>query len=179
MGATAPLEQAIAVANRVLGGVAKEDMDKPTPCASWNVGQLVNHLVGANYFFVSMLGGEVPGGGGVDFAAGDYQGAFAEASAASVAKFGEPGAFDKTINLPWGAVPGSAFFGLATTDIFQHSWDLAKATGQSTDLDGDLAAQLLEGAKAAISDAFRGPDGGPMQDQGPPFGAEQSAPAGA
>jgi len=141
MSATAPLERAIAVATKVLDRVDKEDMGKPTPCASWNVGQLVNHLIGANYFFVAMLGGEAPGGGG-DFSAGAYRGAFDEASAASLAKFGEPGAFDKTINLPWGAIPGNAFFGLATTDLFQHSWDLAKATGQSTDLDRELAEQL-------------------------------------
>jgi hypothetical protein len=78
-----------------------------------------------------------------------------------------------------GAMAGSAFFGLATTDVFQHSWDLAKATGQSTDLDRNLAAQLPEGARVAISDAFRGPDGGPNEEQGPPFGPEQPAPAGA
>jgi len=179
MGATAPLERSIEVARQVLAGVTREDMDKPTPCASWNVRQLVNHLIGANYFFVAMLGGEGPGGGSVDFAAGDYRSAFDDASAASLAGFSEPGAFEKTINLPWGALPGSAFFGLATTDIFQHSWDLAKATGQSTNLDSELAAQLLEGAKAAVSDAFRGPDGGPNQDQGPPFGPEQAAPPGA
>ena len=70
-------------------------------------------------------------------------------------------------------MPASAFMGLATTDTFTHGWDLAKATGQSTDIDPQLAEQLLAGSKMAIQEAFRGPDGKA------PFGAEQQAPAGA
>ena len=48
----------------------------------------------------------------------------------------------------------------------------AKATGQNTDLVPALAAQLLEGAKVAISPAFR-------SEEGAVFGFEQVAPAGA
>jgi uncharacterized protein (TIGR03086 family) len=54
-----------------------------------------------------------------------------------------------------------------------HGWDVAKATGQSTDLDPELAAELLEGARLAIPDAFRGPD------TQAPFGPEQPVPANA
>lgn len=180
MSATASLERAVGVGQQVLAGIAKEDMDQPTPCASWNVGQLVNHLIGANYFFVAMLSGNEPGSDEApDFAAGDYRAAFDEATAASLAAFNAPGVFEQTIELPWGPTPGAAFFGLATTDIFQHSWDLAKASGQNTDLDPTLAAELLEGCRASIADAFRGPDGGPNQDQGPPFGPAQDSPDGA
>ena len=50
--------------------------------------------------------------------------------------------------------------------------DLAQATGQSTDLAPELAAALLEGAKASIPDEFRGPEGAP-------FGPKQEAPTGA
>ena len=53
-----------------------------------------------------------------------------------------------------------------------HGWDLAAATGQSTDLDPQLAAGLLAGAKQFITDAIRGPE--PM-----PFAAEQKVPSGA
>ncbi len=60
-----------------------------------------------------------------------------------------------------------------TIDTFTHGWDLAKATGQSTDLDPEVAAQLLQFAQAFLSDAMRGPDGSA------PFGAAVEAPAGA
>ena len=180
MSATAPLEQAIAVAKQVLAGVSKEDLGKPSPCASWNVGQVINHLVGANYFFVNGINGQSPSGddGSVDFAAGDFNAAFDEGAAATLAAFNQPGVLEKTLTLPFGQMPGSAFLGLATTDLFAHAWDVAKATGQSTDLDPALAEQLLAGSKMAIQDAFRGPDAGPNQ-QGAPFGPEQQAPEGA
>lgn len=78
----------------------------------------------------------------------------------------------KTISLPFGDMPGAAFVGLASTDTFVHGWDLAKATGQSTDLDSDLAAALLAQSRQSISDAFRSPEGAV-------FGLEQTAPDGA
>ena len=79
---------------------------------------------------------------------------------------------EKMLTLPFGQMPGSAFIGLAATDTFVHGWDLAKATGQSTDLDPALATQLLAGSRQAIQPAFR-------SETGNPFGPEQTAPAGA
>jgi uncharacterized protein (TIGR03086 family) len=180
MSATEPLERAIAAGKQVLAGVSKEDLGKATPCQSWNVGQLINHLVGANYFFVQAMGdgGAAGEDNSVDFSAGDFHAAFDEATAATLATFSAPGALDKTANAPFGAFPAPAWMALAANDLFTHAWDVAKATGQSTDLDPELAAQLLEGSKSSISDAFRGPDGGPNQDQGPPVGLAQEAPAG-
>ena len=56
---------------------------------------------------------------------------------------------------------------------FTHGWDLARATGQPTDLDPGLAAGLLSQARLAIPDAYRGPDGQAL------FGPAREAPAGA
>ncbi len=69
-------------------------------------------------------------------------------------------------------MPATALVGIATTDTFTHAWDVAKATGQSTDLDGEFAGDLLERAKSMMGDAVRGPDGSAM------FGPEQRAPEG-
>jgi len=62
---------------------------------------------------------------------------------------------------------------MAALDQFTHGWDLARAIGYPTDLDPDLAAQLLDQARMAITDAYRGPDGEA------PFGPAAQAPAGA
>jgi uncharacterized protein (TIGR03086 family) len=91
----------------------------------------------------------------------------------AVAAFGAPGAQEKMIELPFGTLPGAVFMGIATTDAFTHAWDLAKATGQSTDLDPELASQLLQQSRAFIQDAFRG------EDTKAPFTKEQSPPANA
>jgi uncharacterized protein (TIGR03086 family) len=171
MGANQPLEQAIAVAKGVLANVSKEDLDKDTPCKSWKVRDVVNHLVGGHDFFATGMGEEPANYG--DVTGADFQGAFDESSASTLAIFSAPGALDKTAKLPFGEMPGAALMGLATSDIFTHSWDLAKATGQSTDLDPALAAALLPQVEASIPDMFRGAEGSGM-----PFGPKVEAPGG-
>ena len=168
---TAALEQAITATRGVLAGVKKDQLDADTPCASWKVRDLVNHIVGGQYFFVAMCEGKPPAEGG-DYATGDFVAAFDEGSTKCVAAFNGDGVMEKILTLPFGQMPGSAFVGIAATDTFTHGWDLAKATGQSTDLAPELAGGLLAGAKQFISDGIRGPE--PM-----PFAAEQAAPAGA
>lgn len=170
---TAPLKQAIRTSRAVLDEVQAAHLDLQTPCASWKVADLINHMVGAQHFFAGGVTGQMPEGDAPDFASGGFLAAFDQAAAACVAAFEEDGALEKMLNLPFGPMPGAAFAGLAATDTFTHAWDLAKALGRSTDLAPDLAAGLLAGAKASIQEAFRGPD------TKAPFGPEQPAPEGA
>lgn len=174
---TEALERAIASTRRVLTHVTPDQLEGPTPCASWKVRELVNHIVGgANWFATCTDQGtapEVDDTEDTDYAATDFVAAFDEATKRAVASFNVPGATEKTIQLPFGGLPGAMFLGLATTDTFVHGWDLAKATGQATDLDPDLADQLLAAAQGAIPDQFRGPDGQA------PFGAVVEPPPGA
>jgi len=168
---TAALEQAIAATRGVLTGVKRDQLGSDTPCASWTVGELINHIVSGQYFFVAMVEGKPPAEGN-DYSGGDFVAAFDDGAAKSVAAFNGDGVMEKILTLPFGQMPGSAFVGIAATDTFTHGWDLARATGQSTDLDPQLAAGLLAGAKQFISDGIRGDE--PM-----PFAAEQKAPSGA
>jgi uncharacterized protein (TIGR03086 family) len=170
---TQPLEAAIQSTRSVLAATSRDQLGHPTPCASWDVAGLVNHLIGAQHFFLSAMNGQAPAGDAPDFAAGDYLAAFDEASAACLAAFSAEGAMAKTVKLPFGEMPAAAVVGLAATDTFTHGWDLAKATGQSTDLAPELAVGLLAASKQAIQPGFRGEDGKA------PFGVEQQAPAGA
>jgi uncharacterized protein (TIGR03086 family) len=170
--ATEGFEQAVGVASGVLANVEPNQLDDPTPCASWKVRDLVNHLVGGSYFFAAATNGEAFGGDAPDFASGDYRAAYEDGSNQAIAAFAAPGALERIVKVPFGEFPGVAWMGLATTDTFTHAWDLAKSTGQSTDLAPQLAEQLLGLARQAISDDIRGDE--PM-----PFGAEKSCPDGA
>lgn len=165
-------DRAIASTRQVVAGVKPDQLATSSPCTEWDVAQLINHLIGANDFFIGMLGGAA--NGETDYAAGDFLTSFDERTAVTRALFAEPGALEREVQLPWGPGPAIAALGMACTDTFQHGWDLAKATGQSTDLDAELAADLHEGAKQSINPGFRGADGSGM-----PFGLEQQAPAGA
>jgi uncharacterized protein (TIGR03086 family) len=156
----------------VLTRVRPKDLDGPTPCASWDVRALVNHFVGTARWWAATIAGD----GGVadaDYAAGDFVAAYEESIRIVVAAFGADGALDKTIRLPFGEFPGTVLLSLTTMEQFTHGWDLARATGQPTDLDPGLAAGLLSQARLAIPDAYRGPDGQAL------FGPAREAPAGA
>jgi uncharacterized protein (TIGR03086 family) len=59
--------------------------------------------------------------------------------------------------LPIGPVPGSTLIRIRAIDGLVHAWDLARATGQPTDLDPELAAHLLAGSRGAATDSLRGP----------------------
>ena len=117
-----------------------------SPCASWQVRDVVNHIVGNNFWFEAIARDGVapdrPNNAAPDETASDYVGRFGEGSASAVAAFGA--AMDTTLTLPWGPMPASVFIVMASADQFVHGWDLAKATGQSTDLDPALAAEFLE-----------------------------------
>lgn len=172
----AGLEQAFASTRGVLANVKDDQMGDPTPCASWDVRGLVNHIIGGSMWFGSAMdagGSEEDGSNLPDFTAQDYLAVYDEGARKAVEAFNRDGALEKMVKLPFGTFPGAAFLGLATTDVFTHGWDLAKATGQSTDLDAALAAQVLAGARAMGIDGFRGENGKA------PFGPEQQAPAGA
>jgi uncharacterized protein (TIGR03086 family) len=97
--------------------------------------------------------------GSQDFTEGDAFTAFNEGSARALAAFAAEGAMDKIIKAPFGDVPGSIFVWIASVDSFTHGWDLAKATGQPTDLDPALAEQLLAVSKQAVTDDLRGSEG--------------------
>ena len=154
------LRKAFASTERVLADVKADQMDDPTPCASWNVRDLVNHIVGGTtYFAVAAETGVAPDNSRVDYTAGDFTATFATGARRAVAAFAAEGTMDKVLKLPFGELPASIFVFIAATDTFTHGWDLAKATGQSTDLDPETAAELLAAVSGFLPDSFRGPDG--------------------
>jgi uncharacterized protein (TIGR03086 family) len=167
------LARAFASTRSILANVKPDQLDLPTPCKSWTVKELINHIVGGAHFFgISTEAGEAPQQDDKDWTDGDMVASFDEGTARAVAAFDAPGAQEKIIKLPFGEFPGAAFMGLATTDTFTHGWDLARATGQPTDLDPELADQILAGAQATVPDQFRGDE--PM-----PFGPKVEPPTGA
>ena len=171
---TAPYEQAIATAKSVLAGVKPNQIGATTPCASWKVSDVLNHLVGEQFWFAQIANGSAkPAAPSTDFSAGDFNSAFAQGSAEALAALKADGAMEKVMHLPFGDMPGSVVAGMAALDTFVHAWDVACGTGQTTDLNPQLADELLAGARVSVPDAFRG------EDRAAPFGLEQKAPAGA
>jgi uncharacterized protein (TIGR03086 family) len=168
---TDKLERAFASTRSILANVTADQLADPTPCQSWQVRDLINHFVGVSFWFADTVNtGTAPAPPTTDFTGADMVATYDDGIARAVAAFGTPGALDTNVVLPFGTLPCAAYIGIATTDAFTHGWDLARATGQPTDLDPELAVELLEGARFFIQPAFRG------EDTKSPFGLEQPAP---
>ena len=161
--ATETLEQVFAMTREIVANVKADQLDDPTPCALWDVRRLMNHIVGGSHWFaITTEAGVAPEEDtteDTDYTAGDVIAAYDEGIRAALAAFRAPGALDRIVKLPFGEFPGVMFMGLATIDHFAHGWDLARATGQPTDLDPALAEHLLAQSRIAVSDDFRGPEG--------------------
>jgi uncharacterized protein (TIGR03086 family) len=154
------LERANASTAKILENISPDQLSGGSPCTSWQVRDVVNHIVGNNFWFEAIARDGVapdrPDNTAPDETAGDYVARFSEGSARAVTAF--EAAMDRTLTLPWGPMPASVFILMASADQFVHGWDLAKATGQSTALDPELANEFLAFYRSAIADAFRGPD---------------------
>jgi uncharacterized protein (TIGR03086 family) len=170
------LARCFASTRGVLANVTPEQLGGPeTPCASWNVRELVDHIVNGTTWFATIAETGTPPGEDVfpAFNADNVVEVFDAGSDRAVQAFAADGAMERIMHLPFGDLPGAAFVYIACGDTFTHGWDLAKATGQSTDLDPATAAELLEIVSPMLPDAFRGDEGQA------PFGPRQDAPAGA
>jgi uncharacterized protein (TIGR03086 family) len=166
-----PLERAFALARGVLVEVRPDQFDNPTPCASWDVRALVDHMINAAHYYAGAVASGDPSGTVDDRAAGDAVDAYDAATRAALAAFSAPGALEQSITFPFGTMPGAMFMHVAAGDAFAHAWDLATATGQPNDLDPELATLLLEAVRPLLGAPMRGEEGRA------PFCAEQPAPA--
>jgi uncharacterized protein (TIGR03086 family) len=172
------LEGALASTARVLATVRADQLDHPTPCASWKVRDLVNHLVaGSQFFAVIAETGHPPTASEPppDYSSTDFNTAYREGAKRAVEAFRAPGVMERQMTLPFGQLPGRVFVNIAATDVFTHGWDLARATGQSRDLDPALATRLLETIRPLLFDTMRGPD--TVAPFGPRVDVPESAPA--
>ena len=84
-------EQAIASTRGVLETVSKQQLGDSTPCTKWKISDLINHMVGGQFWFAAMVNGEEPEGADVDFSSTDYLSAFDEGSNRGLEAFRQEG----------------------------------------------------------------------------------------
>ncbi|MGH2758393.1 MAG: TIGR03086 family metal-binding protein [Actinomycetota bacterium] len=162
------LEAAVSSTDHVVKGIRGKDLAVSTPCSEWNVKQLMNHVVGTLWLADGLFNDRKPryavAPGALpksDLVGDDPAKAYAKASRVALDAAAADGAIGGTHDTPLGMMPGVALAGFTTMDVLVHGWDLAQATGQSTDPDDDLVALVTAFAKQAITDATRAPTIGP------------------
>ena len=126
----------------VLDGIRDDQLTASTPCSEWNVQNLVIHNIKVTGF----AQGIIRGNNSVN--AMDVSGPLPSEGAQDAFVAGTNGVLDllknssdlgEVIETPFGSMPIANFIMFPTLDILIHKWDLAKGTGQNTDIDAGLA----------------------------------------
>ena len=164
--------------HRLISGVFADrvegtrDWDAPAPVEGWTARDVVRHLVEWFPSFLADGGIELPGGPSVD----DDPVAAWRAHADAVQSLLDGPGPDRPFTHPRAGSHAldQAIDMFYTSDVFMHTWDVARATGQDDRLDADLCAQLLEGM-TQMEDLIRSsgqygpavpvPDDAPVQDR--------------
>lgn len=146
----------------LLGGVAPEQLDRPTGCADFDVRALAGHLL------ATVERARVIGEGGAPFSVphvvtGIADTGWAEAYAAAARTmwtvWDDDAKLTVTVQAPWGTIPGSAALWGYLNETLVHGWDLATATGQEPEADPELVTPVLAIAAQIIPAE---PRGGPV-----------------
>ncbi len=158
MQLTERLDRSIDTARGVLTQTTPDQYGLATPCAEWDVRQLVNHTIGALVMFSDAL---TKGEADIGKLMGDLVGADAlssydAAAAAAVAAFQAPGTLDGTVRLPFAELPAAFGIQVLADDVLVHGWDLARATGTTVDWDQGLAADTLAFVQTSFPPEMRG-----------------------
>lgn len=139
------LSRALAQTAGLIDGVGVELAEQPTPCASWDVADLISHLLhDLRQFTVRAEGGQPDWSQPFERVEEDWLHAFEAGAEGLVAAWRAAG----------GAGPALE---QQTAEFAAHAWDLARATGQSTEgLDHEVADAALAWARGALKPEFRG-----------------------
>jgi uncharacterized protein (TIGR03086 family) len=157
----ATLARAVDQAGDVIVGVAADQWEMRTPCHEWDVARLVDHITqSARNGTVRATGGKADWTAApphADDAAAEFQ-----AAAAALIEAWRSAELEGTVDMPgMGQMPRRFPVDQLTAEFAVHSWDLARATGQSTGLDAVVGEAALTWARGALRPQMRGEAFGP------------------
>jgi uncharacterized protein (TIGR03086 family) len=147
LGPLEQLDQLAPLLGGVIAGVEDNQLDLPTPCAEFTVAGVLEHMLTGASAFGAAFRGEAPGPVPED---GRLPDRVITALELLVESMHAPGALDRTIEAPFGVVPGETFARFVVLDGLVHGWDLATATGQPYAPSDALASSVLAFATEAV-----------------------------
>jgi uncharacterized protein (TIGR03086 family) len=159
MEPTTQLDHILPTLCTLVDGIRLEQLNDPTPCAAFTVHDVLDHMMVLGGSFSSWFRGRPAS----DVKAPAVFGAVpAEQFRAVISDLHEsvrsPGAMERTIDAPFGELPGLTFARFVALDGVLHGWDLATATGQPYEIDPDVLRAVDEFARTAITDHLRDGD---------------------
>ncbi|RKT87430.1 TIGR03086 family protein [Saccharopolyspora antimicrobica] len=155
-------------------------LDRPTPCAGWSVGRLLQHMTAQHHGFAAAATGAGP-----DLApwreaplGADPKGDYAAAADAVLTAFAADGVLDREVWLSEITTSrtfrGRVAVSFHLLDYVLHGWDIAVSVGDGERFGGTVGAELVE-ASFEVARTYV-PDGPARQRPGAGFGPSVPVP---
>jgi uncharacterized protein (TIGR03086 family) len=150
--------RAIKSVGDVVALVGPDQLDLPTPCTDWTLGQLLAHVIGQNHGFAASADGET-----ADLSIwrdrpvdGEPAQAYDESAERIITAFAAEGLLAREFWLPeirtGGTFPAELAISFQLVDTVAHGWDIARSVGADVEFDADVLA-------AGLGVAQKVPDG--------------------
>jgi uncharacterized protein (TIGR03086 family) len=139
-----------------LAVVPPQALGRPTHLPGWDVRRLADHLIWVDLRYAAMSDRRDLPEEGTGYVGDDAAAAFRRAGERARLAFARPGMLDEPYPAPWGSEPGYVLVQHVVIELLTHGWDLARATGQPTDLAPEQARQALAVAHAWYGGPARG-----------------------
>ncbi|HYZ69271.1 MAG TPA: TIGR03086 family metal-binding protein [Mycobacterium sp.] len=156
---------AVSASVAIVNYVTPNDLHRSTPCAGWNLSQLLSHMTVQHRGFAAAARGDGADPAPWDIATvtdavtADPAGAYAAAAADVLEAFAAEGVLAASFALPefgpGAAFPGSQAIGFHFVDYVVHGWDVARAIDQPFVLPADVISTVLPLAFAVPDGDFR------------------------
>jgi uncharacterized protein (TIGR03086 family) len=144
--------------------------DLRSPCEDWTVRDVINHVVTGNLRTLAWTDDETGPPNEEDRLAGEPLAAFDASFLRLRARLADLVARGVPVRTPFAELSAERIVDMRCTELVVHAWDVARATGQPTDIVPELCERLERVARANIEGLDRSAS---------PFGAEQVPPPGA
>jgi uncharacterized protein (TIGR03086 family) len=153
-------EAAVRASIALVQHARREDLDRPTPCAGWDLAALLAHMTAQHHgFAASASGGASLDDWRVRPLGTDPVADYAEASERVIAAFAADDALTRSFALPeFGAdvrVPGRQAVSFHFIDYLVHGWDVARSLGLPFDPPDELLRLAVPVAEAVPDDERR------------------------
>lgn len=156
------LARALDQVGDVLAAIHEDQLSQPTPCGDWDVSRLIAHVVATPRNFIEMGRGNEPDWSAEpDLITSGWTSVFRSAADDLIHFWHQTGDAAEPGQVDW-----------QTAEFAVHTWDLARATGHSTDLDAEVAERGLAFMSASLSPESRGEAFGPevsVPEDTPPY----------
>src|SRR5512142_3371722 len=125
------MDRALTYAETVVEAVHDDQLNDPTPCTEFSVEVLIEHIVGASQFVLSIVQGQPVDPTTTGSATDQPAAAAFRARTGALRTLWTPEALTRTFDSPFGPAPGAQIAAITVVEFTGHGLDLALATGQT------------------------------------------------